>query len=128
MFHRKIKTNLSLLLIAFLAFFSLLKAENQALKLATKDNKETKASKVETAKPARDPVAQLRGKLLYRKNQARKLEKQALMNDPGLNEKVAALQAEIETLFIAAEPKLKENYALQKEINQEIENLSKKEQ
>jgi hypothetical protein len=78
-------------------------------------------------KPIRDPVAQLRGKLLYKRSQMRKLERSAVGNDPALGEKVSRLEAEIEALYSAVEPKLTALYAEEKELNRQIESLSKKE-
>lgn len=91
--------------------------------------------KAETAQPAvaaeskaiRDPVAQLRGKLLYKRSQTRKLERIAVSKDPDLGEKILRLEAEIEALYCAAEPKLTSLYAEQKQLNSQIESLSKKE-
>jgi len=79
------------------------------------------------SKPIRDPVAQLRGKLLYKRNQTRKLERAAVSNDPALGEKIQRLEAEIEALYSAAEPKLTALYAEQKQLAEQIASMSKKE-
>lgn len=79
------------------------------------------------SKPIRDPVAQLRGKLLYKRSQTRKLERTAVGNDPTLGEKIQRLEAEIEALYSAAEPKLAPLYAEQKQLTEQIESISKKE-
>ena len=75
------------------------------------------------AKPAKNPVAQLRGKLLYRHNQARKLERAALAEDPELQAQIEALDLQKEQLFIAANPKLADIYREQKSLNEQIEAL-----
>ncbi|NMA43770.1 MAG: hypothetical protein GX946_10375 [Oligosphaeraceae bacterium] len=87
---------------------------------------ENEAPVQETVKPARDPVAVLRGKLLYKRNQARKLEREAAERDPALSEKVQRLEAEIKALYCAAEPKLSEIYAEQAKLSEEIENMKEK--
>ena len=75
----------------------------------------------DAARPAKDPIAQLRGKLLYRHNQARKLEKAAMAADPELEAQIEALNLQKEELFIAAEPKLADVYREQKSLNEQIE-------
>lgn len=74
-------------------------------------------------KPTKNPIAQLRGKLLYRHNQARKLEKAALAADPELQTEIEALDLQKEELFIAANPKLAEVYREQKALSAQIEEL-----
>lgn len=75
-------------------------------------------------KPVKDPTAQLRGKLLYKKSQARKLEKTAEQSDPALKARIAQLQADMEAAYVAANPKLAEIYQEQKELAERIDNLA----
>lgn len=75
-------------------------------------------------KPVKDPTAQLRGKLLYKKSQSRKLEKTAEQSDPALKTRIAELHAVIEAAYVAANPKLAEIYQEQKELNERIDNLA----
>ena len=69
----------------------------------------------------KDPVKQLRGKLLYKKNQIRKLEQAALSADPTLEEKVERLESERQSLYVAVKPELEELYAAEKELQSQIE-------
>ena len=78
----------------------------------------------EEAKPIKDQVARLRGKLLYKKNQSRRLETQAEKADPALKAKIDELNNQKENLYVAAEPKLAEIYQEQKELNRQIEQLN----
>ena len=73
---------------------------------------------------ARVQVARLRGKLVYKKGQIRKLEKSACEANEELKKKVAALEEERRTSYVAAEPKLKTLYAEQDALNAEIEKLA----
>ena len=80
---------------------------------------------VESAvKAEKSAVKQLRGKLLYRRNQIRKLERAAVSGDAALNEKVSALEENRRTALAEAEPKLKELYALEKELQGQIDAMS----
>lgn len=120
MLKKHLTTTLSLLAFALLCPGSALVAAEQDKAPAAK------AVSVEEGKPARDPVAQLRGKLLYKRSQLRKLERAAASKDPILGEKIKRLEAEIEALYSSAEPKLAALYAEEKELNGQIEGLSKK--
>lgn len=71
-------------------------------------------------------VKQLRGKLLYRKGQARKMEKAAEAKDPSLKEKVDSLNAQIRALYEAANPKLVEVYKIQDDLQKQIDAAPKK--
>lgn len=113
---------LAILTLTLLSTGGLLQAADQAKAVPPAETAVT-----EDGKPIRDPVAQLRGKLLYKRSQARKLERNAVGNDPALGEKICRLEAEIEALYSAAEPKLAPLYAEQKQLNEQIESLSKKE-
>lgn len=69
-------------------------------------------------------VAKLRGKLLYKKGQIRKLEKAACAYNAELKKKVDALETERRNSYIAIEPKLKTLYAEQDAIDAEIIKLN----
>ena len=69
----------------------------------------------------KDPVKQLRGKLLYKKNQIRKLEKAALAADPSLEEKVNHLERERQSLYVSVAPELAELYAAEKDLQGQID-------
>ena len=69
----------------------------------------------------KDPVKQLRGKLLYKKNQIRKLEKAAAAADPSLVEKAAQLEQERQSLYVAVAPELAELYAAEKDLQGQID-------
>ena len=69
-------------------------------------------------------LAKMRGRLLVRKNQVRKLEKEACAANSELKVKVATLDKERRTLFVAAEPKLQEAYAEVDTLEKEIEKLA----
>lgn len=71
--------------------------------------------------PQKDPVKQLRGKLLYKKNQIRKLEKAALAADPSLEEKVNHLESERQSLYVSVAPDLAELYAAEKDLQGQID-------
>lgn len=112
-----------LAILTLLCTGSLLQAADQAK--ITPATPETALA--EAGKPIRDPVAQLRGKLLYKRSQTRKLERTALGSDAALGEKIRRLEAEIEALYCAAEPKLESLYAEQKQLQEQIDSMSKKE-
>ncbi|MBR4125939.1 MAG: hypothetical protein IKR13_07025 [Victivallales bacterium] len=69
----------------------------------------------------KDPVKQLRGKLLYKKNQIRKLERAALAADPTLEEKVNQLENQRQSLYVAVAPDLAELYAAEKDLQGQID-------
>ena len=69
-------------------------------------------------------LAKMRGRLLVKKNQVRKLEKEACTANPELKGKVAELDKERRTLFVAAEPKLQGAYAEVDTLEKEIERLA----
>ncbi|MBP5300707.1 MAG: hypothetical protein J6Y80_04815 [Victivallales bacterium] len=69
----------------------------------------------------KDPVKQLRGKLLYKKNQIRKLERAAVAADPSLEEKVAKLEQERQSLYVSVAPDLAELYAAEKDLQAQID-------
>lgn len=76
------------------------------------------------ATSVKDQVARLRGKLLYKKNQARRLETQAEKTDSTLKAKIDELNNQKENLYVAVEPKLAEIYQEQKELTRQIEQLN----
>ena len=69
-------------------------------------------------------VAKLRGKLVYKKGQIRKLERSACGSNEELKKKVAALEEERRNSYVSVEPKLKTLYAEQDALNAEIEKLN----
>ncbi|MBQ6470783.1 MAG: hypothetical protein IJJ33_02255 [Victivallales bacterium] len=73
---------------------------------------------------ARIQLAKMRGRLLVKKNQVRKLEKEACAANPELKAKVTELDKERRTLFVAAEPKLQGVYAEVDTLEKEIEKLA----
>ena len=72
-------------------------------------------------KSDKSAVKKLRGKLLYRRNQIRKLENAAMAADEALKSKVADLENSRREELCKAEPKLKELYALEKDLQGQIE-------
>ncbi len=87
-------------------------------------------AKQEAAKPGkasdekRVQIAKLRGKLLYKRSQIRKLEKEASAKETNLAAKVADLEQQRRTQFETVQPKLKELYAEEAALELEIDNLS----
>ena len=71
-------------------------------------------------------VKQLRGKLLYKRNQIRKLEKAAVNSDASIQGKVHALEEQIEAIYVAADPKLEALYKAEKELLRQIEEATPK--
>ncbi len=71
-------------------------------------------------------VKQLRGKLLYKRNQIRKLERAACAADGDLQTKVASLESQIQELYKGAEPKLESLYQEEKALQLKIEEASPK--
>ena len=69
-------------------------------------------------------VKQLRGKLLYKRNQIRKREKAACAADTALQGKVEELEKQIQSLYQAAEPKLNSLYQEEKSLLTQIEEAS----
>ena len=82
--------------------------------LSTK--KEAEALKVQ--------IAKMRGRLLYKKGQIRKLEKEACETNLQLKEKTDELEKERRTQFIAANPKLEALYAEQDALEGEIQKMN----
>lgn len=78
------------------------------------------------AQTLKNPLSQLRGKLLYKRNQARRLERAATEADGELKKKIDLLQSQIEGLYVEANPKLAEIYAEQKQLETRIEALNQK--
>ncbi|MCQ2403759.1 MAG: hypothetical protein MJ202_08555 [Lentisphaeria bacterium] len=90
------------------------------------------ADEAEDAKPKTEQVEemltvkQLRGKLLYKRNQIRKLERSAVAADGALQDKVVSLEGQIQALYVAAEPKLEALYAAEKDLLKRIDNAPDK--
>ena len=86
---------------------------------------ETESPKTETVQEA-PTVKQLRGKLLYKRNQIRKLEKAACEADAALQGKVTELENQIQTLYQTAEPKLQALYQEEKALLTQIQEATPK--
>ncbi len=69
-------------------------------------------------------IAKMRGRLLYKKGQIRKLEKAACGENVQLQEKISSLEKERRVQFIAANPKLEGLYAEQDVLEGEIQKLN----
>ena len=78
------------------------------------------------AKKEKAPVAKLRGKLLYKKSQIKKLEKVAVAADPTLANKLQELENQRRALLTAAEPRLGEMYAEQDSMERELQKMTEK--
>ena len=85
---------------------------------------EAAAAPAEAAPAEKNPVARLRGRLLYKKGQIRKLEKAAAEVNAALKTKAEDLEQERRAQYVAAEPKLVELYAEQDALEEEIKRLS----
>ena len=72
------------------------------------------------------PVAKLRGKLLYKKSQIKKLEKAAAAADPTLVNKLQELENQRRALLTSAEPRLGEMYAEQDSMESELQKMTEK--
>ena len=71
----------------------------------------------------RAQVKQLRGKLLYKRSQIRKLERAAEAADAKLKAQIAELEAKRQAAYVAAQPKLGGLYAEERELQKQIEAL-----
>ena len=80
----------------------------------------------EEAKKEKAPVAKLRGKLLYKKSQIRKLEKAAATADAVLAEKLQELENQRRALLSSAEPRLAALYAEHDSMEDEIQKMTDK--
>ena len=80
----------------------------------------------EEVKKDKNPVARLRGKLLYKKSQIRKLEKAATESNVALANKLQELENQRRALLTAAEPRLGELYAEQDSMEGEIQKMTEK--
>ncbi|MFA6816884.1 MAG: hypothetical protein WCS73_11385 [Lentisphaeria bacterium] len=90
--------------------------------------KETKSNSIEETKKIEEVnnkhiIAKLRGRLLYQKNQARKMERSVEAMNPEIKEKITNLRKEIADLYISKNPKIEQNYTEQKELNARINAL-----
>ena len=85
---------------------------------------EAPAIAVRDAEALKVQIAKMRGKLLYKKGQIRKLEKEACETNVQLKEKTDELEKERRTQFIAANPKLEGLYAEQDALETEIQKMN----
>ena len=80
----------------------------------------------EEVKKEKNPVARLRGKLLYKKSQIKKLEKAAAAADPALAEKLQELENQRRALLSSAEPRLAALYAEHDGLDEEVQKMTEK--
>ena len=80
----------------------------------------------EEVKKEKSPVAKLRGKLLYKKSQIKKLEKAAAASDAVLAEKLQELEKQRRALLSSAEPRLAALYAEHDSMEDEIQKMTEK--
>ena len=85
---------------------------------------DTSATIVKDAEALKVQIAKMRGRLLYKKGQIRKLEKEACETNVQLKEKTDELEKERRVQFIAANPKLEALYAEQDALEQEIQKMT----
>ena len=78
------------------------------------------------AETAKVQIAKLRGRLLYKKSQIRKLEKSACENNPALKTKMEKMEKEKRQSYIAVESKLEPLYSEQDVLESEIQKLTGK--
>jgi len=116
MMKRMQRVLLAALVLPGVAAVSSVKAEEAAVK--------AEAAVAEAAPAEKNPVARLRGRLLYKKGQTRKLEKAAAEVNEALKNKVDDLEQERRAQYVAAEPKLVELYAEQDALEEEIKRMS----
>ena len=79
---------------------------------------------VKDAEALKVQIAKMRGRLLYKKGQIRKLEKEACETNVQLKEKTDELEKERRIQFIAANPKLEGLYAEQDALEAEIQKMN----
>ena len=75
---------------------------------------------------AKVQIAKLRGRLLYKKSQIRKLEKSACEGNQALKQKMEAMEKEKRQSYIAVESKLEALYSEQDILEMEIQKLTGK--
>ena len=78
------------------------------------------------AETAKVQIAKLRGRLLYKKSQIRKLEKSACENNPALKTKMEEMEKEKRQSYIAVESKLESLYTELDLLETEIQKLTGK--
>ena len=119
MFTRRISTWLAMLTLAgaCLATPQLHAAEEEKAPIAAEKQEAPR-------KTTKEIKNQLRGKLLYRKNQALKLERAAEESSPELTQEIQELKMKIRAAYIAAEPKLEAIYKLQDELQAQLDKLN----
>ncbi|MBR4222714.1 MAG: hypothetical protein IKR81_16265 [Victivallales bacterium] len=78
------------------------------------------------AETAKVQIAKLRGRLLYKKSQIRKLEKSACESNPALKTKMEEMEKEKRQSYIAVESKLESLYSEQDVLENEIQKLTGK--
>ena len=120
MFTRRISTWFAILTLAGVCLTApLIRAAGEEHPIVAAEKQET------PQKSTKEIKNQLRGKLLYRKNQARKLEKAAEENSPELRKEIRELNRKIREAYIKAEPKLEAIYKLQDELQAQLDKLGR---
>lgn len=98
------------------------------LMLSSVSGQEVKeADGVGVVQAEKNPVARMRGRLLYKRGQIRKLEKAAAESNEALRNKVDELEKERRAQYVAAEPKLVELYAEQDALEEEVKRMTESE-
>jgi len=110
------------LLLALLSSMASVTAQEKSPEVQAKEDKLLR--QMSGGDEVRVQLAKMRGRLLVKKNQVRKLEKEACAAKPELKVKVSELDKERRTLFVAADPKLEGVYAEVDTLEREIEKLS----
>ncbi|MBR0457940.1 MAG: hypothetical protein IJJ26_01765 [Victivallales bacterium] len=108
-----------LMMVSLFATPSLMRAQEGA----PADGAKQVAKPGKAADEKRVQIAKMRGKLLYKRSQIRKLEKEASNKDANLASKIADLEQQRRNLYEDAQPKLKELYAEEAALELEIDNL-----
>ncbi|MGN0866887.1 MAG: hypothetical protein ACI4SG_04335 [Oligosphaeraceae bacterium] len=102
-----------------------LRRHARCLLLPAATPQEAESPKTEAVQEA-PTVKQLRGKLLYKRNQIRKLEKAACEADAALQGKVTELESQLQALYLAAEPRLQALYQEEKTLLTQIQEATPK--
>ena len=121
--RRKMKNVMKVCLLVLLSLFAI-QAILPAQEAPAAEATQTVAKPGKASDEKRVQIAKLRGKLLYKRSQIRKLEKEASTKDSALASKVNDLEQQRRLLFENAEPKLKTLYAEEAAFELEIENLN----
>ena len=94
-----------------------------ATRMVAAEKEAPAAPSAPAAVDVRAQVKQLRGKLLYKRSQIRKLERAATASDAKLKAQIADLEAKRQAAYVAVQPKLGGLYAEERELQQQIDQL-----